>query len=150
MLFVVIIVAQLIMLLLSLVVVAGAGLDVGAFWAHAPVWRLAPDLIAGLPFIGVWYAPLYAWLLLVSAWARRTPSLWALGAPLVLGLVERLALGTHFIWHWLGLRLVGPFAGMAGKGHDIGWASPHVWIGVALAAAFLGVAVWLRRSREPI
>ena len=149
-LFAVIIVAQLIMLALSLVVVAGAGLDVGAFAAHTPVWRLVTYLIEGLPFIGVWYAPLYAWLLLVSACARRTPSLWALAAPLVLGLVERLALGTHFFWHWLGLRLVGPFAGMAGKGRDIGWTSPHVWIGLALAAAFLAAAIWLRRSREPI
>jgi ABC-2 type transport system permease protein len=142
--------AHLIMLALSFVVVAGAGLDADAFWANAPVWRLWQLMAPGLPFIGVWYAPLYAWLLLVSAWARRTPSLWALASPLVLALVERLALGTHFVFSWLALRLVGVFAGAVGKGHDIGWASPHVWTGLALAAAFLAGAVWLRRSREPI
>jgi ABC-2 type transport system permease protein len=149
-LFAVIFSAHLIMLSLSSVVVAGAGLDAGAFWANAPVWRLWRLMAPGLPFIGVWYAPLYAWLLLVSAWARRTPSLWALASPLVLALVERLALGTHFIFSWLGLRLVGAFAGAVGKGHDIGWESPHVWTGLALGAAFLAGAVWLRRSREPI
>jgi ABC-2 type transport system permease protein len=149
-LFAVIFSAHLVMLALSYVIVAGAGLDAGAFWAKAPVWRLWQLMAPGLPFIGVWYAPLYAWLLLVSAWAKRTPSLWALASPLVLALVERLALGTHFVFSWLGLRLVGAFAGAVGKGHDIGWTSPHVWTGVALAAAFLAGAVWLRRSREPI
>jgi hypothetical protein len=28
--------------------------------------------------------------------------------------------------------------------------SPGLWIGLAVAAAFLGSAVWLRRNREPI
>ena len=57
--------------------------------------------------------------------------------------------GPAFIASWIGLRLVGAFAGVVGKGADIGWTSPHVWTGVALAAAFLAGAVWLRRLREP-
>ena len=148
MLFVLVVTTQLLMLALSLAVVAGAGLDAGVFLAHTPVWRIWGLLAQGLPFIGVWYAPLYAWLLLVSSWAPRTPSLWAL-SPLALALFERLALGTHFIGSWIGLRLVGAFAGAVGKGDDIAWASPHVWTGVVLAAAFLAGVVWLRRLREP-
>ena len=39
-----------------------------------------------------WIAPFFAWSLLVSQWALRTPLLWVLGVPLVATLVENLLL----------------------------------------------------------
>ena len=42
-------------------------------------------MLYGLAVHALWYAPLYGWLLLVSAWARRTPFLWAVLPPLALG-----------------------------------------------------------------
>ena len=45
---------------------------------------------------GLWYAPLYAWLLMASAWAKRAPFLWAASA-VAIGVVEKLAFNsTHF------------------------------------------------------
>ncbi len=151
---VIIFAAQLIMLGLSTLIVLANGIDPRALWAHMPVPFLWLELLRGLPFIALWYAPLFAWLLLVSAWARRAPVLWAVATPMALGLVEELALGTHAVWSWLGLRMVGAFAGAtahhASHLDPGGWTSPHVWIGLVLAAAFLAAAVRLRRSREPI
>ena len=153
--------AQLIMLGLSTLIVLANGIDPRALWAHMPVPHLWLELLRGLPFIALWYAPLFAWLLLVSAWARRAPFLWAVATPLAPGLVEQLALGTHAVWSWLGLRMVGAFAGAYDDGAKAtahhashldpgGWTSPHIWIGLVLATAFLAAAVRLRRSREPI
>jgi hypothetical protein len=81
---------------------------------------------------------------------------------LLIGLVERIAFGTHFVWRWVLLRLFGAFAGMGDSGwhgrkalpsaphaDPIAWDSLHLWIGVVLAVLFLGAAAWLRRSREP-
>jgi hypothetical protein len=88
--------------------------------------------------------------------------LWAIAPLLLLGLVERIAFGTTFVWRWVLLRLFGVFAGAGDPGwhgHKVlhaaphpdpaGWTSPHLWIGVVLAVAFLAGAAWLRRSREP-
>jgi ABC-2 type transport system permease protein len=155
--FVVVVAGEIVVLGVSTLVVAAAGLDVNTLWAHTPFGFVLGSLVKGLPGIAIWYAPLFGWLLLVSAWARRVPYLWAFAAPLLLGLVEQLAFGTTLVWRWLALRIVGVFLGSAGRAGRLGfgpdptgWDSPHVWIGLVLAAAFLAGAVWLRRSREPI
>ena len=106
-------------------------------------------------------------------WARRTPYLWAIAPPLLLGLVERLVLGTHAVWSWIGLRVVGVFSGAAASGaratasihagsaaaaiqapapapDPATWTGPHLWIGLILAVIFFAASVWLRRSREPL
>ena len=45
----------------------------------------------------LWYAPIFGWLLLVSAWARRAPFLWAALPLLAIALVEKIAFNTtHF------------------------------------------------------
>jgi ABC-2 type transport system permease protein len=160
--FVIVFAAQLIMMAVSTAVVLASGLGGQALWAHIPLPKMWWMLAGGVPSIALWYAPLYGWLILISAWARRTPFLWAL-SPIVLGLVERLALGTHYVWAWLGLRLTGVFAGaFRGMGHEgdpashapevdpASWSSPHLWIGLVLAVVFLAAAVRLRRSRDPI
>jgi ABC-2 type transport system permease protein len=154
---VVVVAAEVIVLAVSTLVVAASGLNVQTLWDHTPFGFVLGSLFKGLPGIAIWYAPLFAWLMLVSAWAKRVAYIGAFATPLLLGLVESLAFGTTVVWRWLALRVVGLFLGAAGRSGALGfgpdptgWQSPHVWIGLALAAAFLAGAVWLRRSREPI
>ena len=157
--FAVVVAAHLVMLSLSTLVVAANGLDLHTLWLHLPILRTWGMLLQGLPIITLWYAPLYAWLILVSAWAKRAPFLWAVAAPLALALVEHLALGTSGVWWWLRLRMIGPFEAAYAEGrpsirmvggNPVDFDHPHIWIGLVLAAAFLACAVWLRRSSEPI
>jgi ABC-2 type transport system permease protein len=116
------------------------------------VWR---TLAEGLPGIALWYAPIYGWLMLVSAWSRRVAFLWAIAPPLLAGLVEALAFRTSVVWRWMTLRMFGPFAyqgphgGFPGHPDPTDWANPQLWIGAVLAVAFFAGAAWLRRSREP-
>lgn len=142
------------------------GYDPALLWAKLDVGLLWLGLLYALPFMILWNAPLYAWVLLASAWAKRVAFLWA-AAPLVAFLiVEHTAL--HTVAHWaLERRLAGgvlePFTLPSHHGQevvfvetlaeiDLGrlWTLPGLWIGVVVAAAFLFAAIRLRRSRPPL
>ncbi len=66
----------------------------------------------------LWFLPIYAWALLVSAWAKRAVALWAFLVPLGICYAESSVLGTHYVAQWLAYRFVG-FSQAAFK--DGGW-----------------------------
>ena len=55
----------------------------------------------------LWYSPIAAALLLFSAWIPRNPILWASLVPVVAPIIERVALGTHYIWDFERYRMNG-------------------------------------------
>lgn len=143
------------------------GYDPARLWAHLDMGFLWLSLAYALPFMILWNAPLYAWFLLASAWARRVAFLWA-AAPIVGFLIVEHTVFHKSAVHWMmERRLAGgvlePFSRPAHHGDDIAWIDsladldpirlwtlPGLWIGVAVAAAFLFAAVRLRRSRPPL
>jgi ABC-2 type transport system permease protein len=162
--FAVIIPVHLIMLLLSSAVLLVNGLDPAALWPHLHMVRIWVTLPYGLVVLALWYAPICGWLMLVSAWARRVPILWALAPPLGLCVLEMLAFGTHSLWNLLMYRLRGGFTQaftVGGQGKEeltslsqldpLRFLSqPGLWAGLAFALACFAACVWLRRRREPI
>jgi ABC-2 type transport system permease protein len=161
--FAVTIVTQWIMLLLNSLVVLGSGGNVAALWAHSSFLHFSVILLYHLLTVhGLWYAPLYGWLLLVSAWARRAPFIWAALPPFVVWGVEKIAFNTSHFLTLLEYRLGGPEAAAAGsQGSAVMdtmealtpaqfFSTPGLWIGLAIAAVFLYAAVRLRRYRGPI
>jgi ABC-2 type transport system permease protein len=154
----------LMMLLLSSAVLLGSGLSVAAAWAQFPLFPMSLMLLYHLVGIhGLWYAPIYGWMLLVSSWARRAAFLWATVPLLAIGIVERIAFSTSHFSHMLGYRFSGGGEEHAGtQATDISallmpnlslaqfLMSPSLWLGLALTAGFLFGAVRLRRNREPI
>ena len=157
--FAIVIAAQLVMLLLSTVVALLNGLGAAPLW-RVPLFRMSLVLLYGLIVHALWHAPLYAWLLLVSAWARRTPVLWAVLPPLALGAFERIAFGTSHFGSLIRYRLAGTLAvafdfearnGVVPGVEPLRFlTSPGLWSGLAFAAVFIAAAVRLRRNREPI
>jgi len=157
-------VVHLVMLLVGSAALAAGG-HAGLLWSEIDLPRMTA-LIA-FHLIGVhalWYAPIYAWLLLVSAWASRVPWLWATLPLAAIATVERIAFGSQYFALLLADRLAGA---PEGTGMDISTpgsmtdplmrmlpgellTSPGLWIGFALTAAFLALAVRLRRSRGPV
>ena len=150
-----------IMLGLSRVVLAANGLDPSLVSSHMSFFGIAwynfGHLVA---FHGLWYAPLYAWLLLVSAWATRVPFLWALLPPVGLIVIERVAFNTRLVATLLQDAFLGgpePSGGGLGAmtmegmmpGSDF-LIRPGLWIGLAVTAALLFGAARLRRSRGVI
>jgi ABC-2 type transport system permease protein len=165
--FAITVVTQGTMLLLSTVALLGSGLSVATLWNHFSLLRMWLGLFDHLVgFHGLWYAPIYCWLLLVSAWARRAPFLWATLPPLAIGFVEKIAFNTAYFGAMLGYRFTGNPEGAAFMTSSMSidppshlrpvpflislLFSPGLWIGFAVAAAFLAVAVRLRRYRDPI
>ncbi|HEX8812617.1 MAG TPA: ABC transporter permease [Terracidiphilus sp.] len=161
--FAITVVTQFVMMLLSCTVLLGGGLSVGTLWARMSFFHMSLMLLYHILTVhGLWYAPIYGWLLLVSAWAPRTPFLWAFLPPFVIWGVEKIAFKTSHFLAMLQYRLIGPQPSTAaapdGNLMDMlsavtpvqFFSTPGLWIGLAIAAAFLAAAVRLRRYREPI
>jgi ABC-2 type transport system permease protein len=160
--FAITVVTQLIMLLFSSAVLLGSGLRVATLWNNLSLFQMSLMLLYHLLAIhALWYAPIFAWLLLVSGWARRATFLWAALPLLAIAAVEKIAFDTSHFAAALGYRMSGDEAAATAPGtfamdpmthltpgHFL--SSPGLWIGFALTAAFLAAAVRLRRYREPI
>ena len=156
-------VMHVIMLAVGTVVLLLNNIDPMALWSQLPLVQMALVLIWALVVTPLWLAPIYGWLFLVSAWAKRAPFLWAAFTPLAIIVVEGIAFRTHHFATLIGDRLTGALG--AGFIHiprapDHGprmpeidvlgfLGNPALWIGLAVAAAFLAGAVWMRRTREP-
>jgi ABC-2 type transport system permease protein len=160
--FAVTVVTQFLMLLVGSAVLAGSGMDASTLWTHIPIIRTSfINLYHLVVFHGIWYAPFYGWLLMVSAWAKRTPLLWAVFPPVIIGLFEKFAFNTSYFANMLLYRFAGgQQSGEKATGMTMEMMAPEhgshilmgpgLWIGLALTAAFLFAAARLRRSRGVI
>jgi ABC-2 type transport system permease protein len=160
--FVISVVTQLIALMLSSVVLAGTGL-VAALWTQSSFLHVSLVMLYHIVTVhGLWYAPLYGWLLLVSAWAPRAPFIWAFLPPVVIYGIERIVFNTSYFLSMMQHRLIGPpphsplppgstvMNEMAAMTLGQFLSEPGLWIGFAIAAVFLAGAVLMRRNRGPI
>jgi len=161
--FAITVITMLVMLLLSSAVLLGTGQGATTLWAQVPLVQMSLMVLYHLVAVhGLWYAPIYGWLLLVSSWARRTAFLWAVLPLLAIVVVEKIAFNTSSFAAMLANRISGGMG--AGEVTKAGLAadqlmqmtpggflsSPGLWIGLALATAFLAAAVRLRRVRGPL
>jgi ABC-2 type transport system permease protein len=121
----------------------------------------------------IWYLPIVGWLMLVSAWAKRAVMLWSLLPPLVLYLIEKWFLNTHFVYNVLRDRLAG-YPAVAYHGNEQ-WVNDNisdaatapvsvwrfvnpsgfissldVWIGLAVGIALIVGTIQLRMRRSEI
>jgi ABC-2 type transport system permease protein len=155
-------VTEILALLMASAVLSVNGLSVSAYWAQLQPFRTLLMLLYHLVTAHMlWYAPLYAWLLLISAWARRAPFLWAALPPLAIHIFEKMAFHTSYFAQFLKYRLNGGPQDVVGMKGDspldpsmhlmpgVFLASPGLWFGLAFAALFLFLAARLRRNREP-
>ncbi len=159
--FAIVVVTHAFMLLVSTAVLLANGPGAATLWARLPLFETWLALLYALVAIALWHAPIYAWLLLVSAWARRAPILWAVLPPVAIGVFGRIAFNSAYVCSLLRDRLVGWFEGAFARCGAATPAltavapgkllsTPGLWIGLAFAAAFLAAAVRLRRYRGPI
>lgn len=148
--------------------------SISSAWAGIPVLPLVGLMVYTLVVVTLWYAPIYAWCLLVSAWARRAPLLWAALPFFVLAFVERLAYHTtHYVRDFINHRFLGFFpvafrnehtahghhalvahgtndalSTLWTPGHFL--STPALWLGLLFAALALILIIRLRRSSDPL
>jgi ABC-2 type transport system permease protein len=156
--FAVTLVMEAILVGMGCVVLAASGLSVAQFWTLLTPYDSMIGLLYHLATMHVlWYAPLYAWLLLISAWSRRAPLLWAAMPPFAIMVFERIAFHTTHFQNFLMDRVTGGSPVSGDMPAPDSWMmplhfilTPGLWYGLFFAAAFLFIAARLRRARGPI
>jgi ABC-2 type transport system permease protein len=152
-----------VMLLLSTMALAASGISASNLWNQVGYFQSAFLLFYHLFTVHVlWYAPIYAFLMLVSAWARRSPLLWAVLPITALSFFEHAVFHTSYLAHSILGRFWGgpemdpttmsggfPFHGRLHITPIHFLMAPGLWIGLLVAAAFLVAAARIRRNREP-
>lgn len=140
---------------------------------HLAAWLvLQLTLLQNLLIAALWYAPLAAWLLLVSVWAKRAPFLWAVLPPGLLALFEEITFGSSQVARFIGHRFSGYFdaigSGLRVDGDEADTASilqsirdaydgmsaasllgtPDLYLGLIGTVALLLLTIRLRRWRD--
>jgi ABC-2 type transport system permease protein len=137
-----------------------------------PAWDMVGWLRAELALLlcfvvgALWYAPCAAYLLVVSAWARRSPFLWLLLPPVAAQILEQVAFGSHYVGGFISYRLAGIWPILFGHMHlgrgrafalssalnqlNLGAALSDIdlWLGLAAAAGLVFAAIRIRRYRD--
>jgi ABC-2 type transport system permease protein len=149
------------LLFLGTLIFAGSGLGALRLWSEVRFIEEPLVMIYGLVVHSLWFAPIYAFFLLVSAWARRTPILWIVVPLFLAGALERMLFNSKLVMSLLRYRVIGAM-GLAfetgGRNVEHVWqltplrflTSPGLWAGLVFAALCLALAIRLRRDREPI
>src|SRR5436189_532121 len=159
----IIVLVQFLMLLWSSAILLPSGLA-ATTWTRFNLFQQSVILLYSLIVIMLWHAPIYAWALLISGWARRATFLWAVLPLLAIGVLEKFAFDTSHFASILKDRLFGAantaFAFQPHRGVAIDslvqltpgryLTTPGLWIGLAFAAIFVAVTVRQRRYRGPI
>ena len=155
----------LVLLVVSTPVLLANGQSPIALWRELGLFETILVMIYGLSVHALWFSPIYGWLMLVSAWARRAPLLWATLPALTIAGVERIAFNSWYFVSLLRYRATGAmreaFVFRArGSGESIDHltqlepvrylSAPGLWLGLVFAAGCVGAAIRLRRAREPI
>jgi ABC-2 type transport system permease protein len=164
----------LVMLVVTAIVLAAQGANGLSLFANASFGEAILVHIYAATAAILWGAPLYAWAIFVSSWARRATFLWALMVPAGIALAEFLAFGTRYFLGFVASRFEGgienAFAVSSLSTDDKHFkfdsqlpeslltfldpvrflSQPGLWVGLVLAAAFIAAAIWFRRYREPL
>jgi len=166
-------------LLFICIAAAVAGLNIfGSVLTSGAVY-LAPFQVASIiPVYMLWALPTVGWLMMVSAWAKTKPFLWAVGAPLLIGVLllwfkALFGLEMDTDWYWRDIVARGLLSVAPGSWFGFFHADPNIslgpdninaaalvgqswrvlgsaniWIGAAAGSAMIFAAMRLRRWRD--
>ncbi len=142
------------MLLVALVLSSRMQVDgLGVVLANVQIGRVLLDQVLGWLASAFWALPLYAWIMLASAGARRSPALLAATPLVVLALLEAVLLGSQFFIETLWARIPALAPQGASGGfflQGLPWQGSGflaVVAGLLVAGLLLSACVWLRRNR---
>ena len=154
-------VTQVVLLLLAAAMLAFNGVELSAMFSRLPYGVMVVSLVYGAAVQALWFAPIFAYLLMVSAWAKRSTFAWAFVPIFGAWAVESITSGTQYVGNLLRYRFSGGQVHAFTSGGQDGavtrlaqmtplefLSAPGMWLGLLFAAGFVAVAVQLRRRRE--
>jgi ABC-2 type transport system permease protein len=168
-----VIATAIVVLLLATAILLIGGVNPVNIWANPQLFQMLVASVYTLLVLELWYAPVTAWLLFVSSWAKRAVFLWALLTPVAVMLFEFVAFRTQYVQQMVNYRLFGglktafiaqsqapelvhgatvqmPHRVLESL-NPVGFLSnPWLWVGLVVAAVFVAATIWMRRYREPL
>ncbi|HYH06573.1 MAG TPA: ABC transporter permease [Thermoanaerobaculia bacterium] len=152
---------QIILFVHGTLVLTLRGVGPGLLWREFRFMQEPIVMLYGTVVHVLWYAPIYGWLLLVSAWAKRVPLVWAVMPLMVISAFEKGVFGSMNFMNMLQYRVGGAmkeaFVFQTGAIDEFSQLSigryvsrPGLWGGLLFAFLCVVLAIHLRRKREPI
>ena len=128
-------------------------LELGEVWGNAQVWSGFLGVITGFLMLGLWVAPIYAWLMLVGAVVTRSPMLIATITPLLAMWLEWMFFdSTHLLTfatsHIAPKTLYSGSSGFTGQLDLL--LSPGFGVGLVVASLLLAMTVYARKRFNEI
>lgn len=135
-----------------------------ALWASSNLFVVIINTLLALIISSLWLAPMWAWLMLASAWAKKVSILWGTLPVALIAIAEgTMFQSSHFI-EMVGKHIakgaIVATASISNLENDInefGLDLSHpieafqvadFWIGAVIAAVFLAGAIFIRRHRD--
>ena len=172
------IVTSFLVLLITLAAAGASGLNLAGVFANSATYTAPFEIAATIPVYLVWALPTVGWLMMVSSWARTKVFLWAVGVPVLVGVLISwfnamfdFNWNVEWFWHnivargllsvmpgaWFGF--VDPAGGMQIHHNHVdftvlvvqSWktlASAHAAIGAVAGAAMIYAATRIRRWKD--
>jgi len=154
---------QLFLMLLSTVLAWFGGSLGTAIWGASNWFVVLFNTLASFIVASLWLAPVWAWLMFASSWAKKTAFLWGVLPIFLISIAEGWVLHSAYFIEMVGKRIAGGFVVMNSNlnnlvGNDMfeelstHWTDVLVmtefWGGLIVSAVFLAGAVYIRRYRD--
>lgn len=98
----------------------------------------------------LWLFPTLGWLLLFSAFARKTPLLWAIGVFFMVGILEDFIFGTQYLANWVESRAANPAQYLIFDIQNVlsKLFNYDMFFGLALGSILVAGAIFMRRYTD--
>ncbi len=134
-------------------------LEFGYVWSGLKVFsvfwhKMAFDIIGS-----IWILPFFAWLLLASAYSKKSPLLIAVVPPLTFTIFEKVFMGSSTLVSLIRAYLPDlkqfsfrntSTSEMFADHISLLTQGPNVFLGLGISVAFVIAAIWLRKNRYEI
>ncbi|GJM12113.1 MAG: hypothetical protein DHS20C12_05160 [Pseudohongiella sp.] len=123
---------------------------VGIGWMFLAALASLVLIYASAFVTSLWLLPSIGWLLLFSAFAKKTPLLWAGGVFILVGFLEDFIFGTQFLADWVDSRVSNPNQYLIFEFSDIGERifNYDTFFGIVVGAILITGAVFMRRFTD--
>jgi ABC-2 type transport system permease protein len=160
------------LIVLTLLAWFGGGSAWDLVWSPMPFFDVYLFYIYVMFTAALWFAPVWGWLILASAWARRAVFLWATLPIVAIGVMEGIFSHTNYFWQVIGYRVswgygitsfrsdFDPGVNFRNDMVDVSGSitdlinfsgfmtNPDMYLGVLVGGVFTAAAIWLRRYRD--
>jgi ABC-2 type transport system permease protein len=169
---------SLFVLVASCILAAVSGLNLFGVFAQPGTYAVPFEAAALLPVYMLWALPTIGWLMMVSSWARTKVFLWAVGVPVLTGILLAwfeaiFDVGLRVDWYWHNIVARGLLSAVPGAwfgfvdtqglqihdGHHMDFSqvvaqsyqtlgAMTVWIGAVAGVAMIYAATRIRRWKD--